>query len=70
MWRSLQANTSTAAAVAASETMPPASGVGFSIARLSSSAPTTLAAIIGAIRCEPQRSCSFVASRASSSSAS
>ncbi len=59
MWRSLHAKTSTAAAVAASETTPPASGVGFSIARLSSSVPTTLAAIIGAIRCEPQRSCSF-----------
>ena len=38
-WRSLQAKTSTAAAVDASATAPPASGVGFSIARLSSSVP-------------------------------
>ena len=69
-WRSVQAKTSTAAAVEASATAPPMIGFGRSTARLSSSVPARLAASIGAIRCEPQRSCSLVASRASSSSAS
>ena len=68
--RSHQAKTSTAAAVEASATALPASGPGFSTARRRSSVPARLDASIGATRCEPQRSCSFVASAASASSAS
>ena len=60
--RSHQAKTSTAAAVEAIATAPPAIGPGFSTARRSSSVPARLEASIGATRCEPQRSCSFVAS--------
>ena len=68
--RSHQAKTSTAAAVEARATAPPATGPGRSTTRRSSSVPARLEASIGATRCEPQRSCSFVASAASSASAS
>ena len=69
-WRSDHAKTSTAAPSDASWTATFAAGEGRSSARRSAAVPARFAAMSGAMRCEPQRSCSFVASRASSASCS
>ena len=58
-WRSLQANISTASEAPPRPTPARASGPGLSTSRSSRTVPPAESSIIGAIRLEPQRSCSL-----------